>query len=157
MEACVGGEKAAPWAAGDMAEQMSPTEPRGVFSDCEIAQHRRRTMSTSGMKALLYQAKAAPVLSLDPDVLDGDAYSLCTLAGVVDLRNGRLHRPDPLRDLHSRATNVAPQATPTPRRHAFLDDTFGADTKGQEMIDFLHLLLGYSITGDVGAQVLPFL
>lgn len=25
------------------------------------------------------------------------------------------------------------------------------------MIDFLHLLLGYSITGDVGAQVLPFL
>ncbi|MFJ4126548.1 phage/plasmid primase, P4 family [[Kitasatospora] papulosa] len=153
----VGGEKAALWAAGDMAEQMSHTDPRGVFSDREIAQHRRRTMSTSGMKALLHQAKAAPVLSLDPDVLDGDAYSLCTPAGVVDLRNGRLHKPDPLRDLHSRATNVAPQATPTPRWHAFLDDTFGADIKGQEMIDFLHLLLGYSITGDVGAQVLPFL
>ncbi|WP_405477844.1 phage/plasmid primase, P4 family [Streptomyces canus] len=36
-------------------------------------------------------------------------------------------------------------------------DTFGDDAEGQEMIDFLHLLLGYSITGDVGAQVLPFL
>lgn len=25
------------------------------------------------------------------------------------------------------------------------------------MIDYLHRLLGYSITGDVGAQILPFL
>ena len=69
----VGGEKAALWAAGDMAEQMAATDPRGVFSDRDIAQHRRRTMSTSGMKALLHQAKAAPALSLDPDVLDGDS------------------------------------------------------------------------------------
>jgi putative DNA primase/helicase len=153
----IGGDKAALWAAGDMAEQLASTDPRGIFSDREIDLHRRRTMSTSGMKALLHQAKAAPALSLDPDVLDGDAYELCTPIGVVDLRNGSLRKPDPLRDLHSRATNVPPEAVPTPRWHAFLDDTFGADAKGQEMIDFLHLLLGYSITGDVGGQVLPFL
>jgi putative DNA primase/helicase len=45
----------------------------------------------------------------------------------------------------------------TPRWDRFLADTFGEDAEGQEMISFLHLLLGYSITGDVGAQVLPFL
>lgn len=153
----VGGEKAALWAAGDMAEQMPNSDPRGHFTDKEIAQHRRRTMSTSGMKALLHQAKASPALSLDPDALDGDAYALCTPTGVVDLQTGRLRAPDASRDLHSRSTTVAPQAMPTPRWNQFLTDTFGEGDKGREMIDFLHLLLGYSITGDVGAQVLPFL
>ncbi|MEY6569761.1 DNA primase, partial [Streptomyces sp. PGLac3x] len=52
---------------------------------------------------------------------------------------------------------VAPGGMPTPRWDRFLSDTFGADDRGKELVDFLHLLLGYSITGDVGAQVLPFL
>ncbi|MZE56029.1 DNA primase, partial [Streptomyces sp. SID5770] len=95
--------------------------------------------------------------ALDPDSLDGDKYALCTPAGVVDLRTGELHKPDPTRDLHSRATYLAPEAIPTPRFHSFLDQTFGEDDRGKEMINFLHLLLGYSITGDVGGQVLPFL
>lgn len=93
---------------------MPAADPRGLLSDREIAQHRRRTMSTSGMKALLHQAKAAPTLSLDPDILDGDPYTLCTPGGIVDLRTGRIHHPDPHRDLHSRATNVAPGGMPTP-------------------------------------------
>lgn len=46
---------------------------------------------------------------------------------------------------------------PIPRWDSFLRDTFGDDTKGLETTRFLHLLLGYSITGDVGAQILPFL
>ncbi|MFE2352532.1 DNA primase family protein, partial [Kitasatospora cineracea] len=117
----------------------------------------RRTLSTTGMKALLTQAKASPDLSLDPDTLDGDPYALCTPDGVVDLRNGRMRKPDPTRDFHSRATSASPQDIPTPRWHRFLEDTFGSDAEGREMIDCLHLLLGYSITGDVGAQVLPFL
>lgn len=58
---------------------------------------------------------------------------------------------------HSRATYLAPEAMPTPRFQSFLVQTFGDDDKGKEMINFLHLLLGYSITGDVGGQVLPFL
>ena len=45
----------------------------------------------------------------------------------------------------------------TPRWHRFLSDTFGEGPEGAEMIDFLHLLLGYSITGDVGGQIMPFL
>ncbi|MFF4266270.1 phage/plasmid primase, P4 family [Streptomyces virginiae] len=152
-----GGEKAAIWAAGEMAEELPCNDPRGVFTDRELAQHRRRAMSTSGVKAMLAQAKASPELALDPDSLDGDKYALCTPAGVVDLRTGDLHKPDPTRDLHSRATYLAPEAMHTPRFHDFLHQTFGDDGKGKEMIDFLHLLLGYSITGDVGGQVLPFL
>ncbi|WP_336053846.1 DNA primase family protein [Streptomyces sp. CA2R101] len=152
-----GGEKGAMWAAGDMAEQMPRTDPRGIFSDRDLAAHRRRTQSTSGMKALLQQAQAAPGLSLDPDTLDGNIYALCTPGGVVDLKNGELRKPDPLSDMHSRATTVAPHDMPIPRWYSFLRDTFGDDDKGRETIAFLHLLLGYSVTGDVGAQVLPFL
>ncbi|HEX2298792.1 MAG TPA: phage/plasmid primase, P4 family, partial [Pseudonocardiaceae bacterium] len=152
-----GGEKAAIWAAGDMAEQIPLTDPHGRFSDSQLRAHRRRTQSTAGVKALLQQAQAAPGLSLDPDVLDGDIYALCTPAGVVDLKSGELRKPDPLADMHSRATTVAPQPMPTPRWDRFLADTFGDDDKGRETIAFLHLLLGYSVTGDVGAQVLPFL
>ncbi|MEY2229457.1 phage/plasmid primase, P4 family [Streptomyces sp. BF23-19] len=152
-----GGEKSAVWAAGDMAEQMSSTDPAGLFSDRDLAAHRRRSMSTPGIKAMLTQAKASPALALDPDVLDGDPYALCTPGGVVDLHSGLLRKPDPERDMHSRATSVAPEAMPTPRWHRFMHDTFGDDAKGLETIQFLHLLLGYSITGDVGAQVLPFL
>ncbi|GHE15653.1 DNA primase family protein [Streptomyces alanosinicus] len=152
-----GGEKAALWAAGEMAEDLPQTDPLGRYGDRELAAHKRRTLSTTGIKALLTQAKAAPDLSVDPDTLDGDPYTLCTPAGVVDLRTGQLHKPDPERDFHSRATSVAPQRMPTPRWERFLADTFGDDAEGREMIGFLHLLLGYSITGDVGAQVLPFL
>ncbi|MFE3687608.1 phage/plasmid primase, P4 family [Streptomyces sp. NPDC059095] len=152
-----GGEKAALWAAGDMAEQMPPTDPTGAHTDREVAAHRKRAMSTQGIKAMLTQAKASPALALDPDVLDGDPYALCTPGGVINLHTGELRKPDPVRDLHSRATTVAPEAMPTPRWHRFLTDTFGDDAKGTETIAFLHLLLGYSITGDVGAQILPFL
>ncbi|MET8944875.1 phage/plasmid primase, P4 family [Streptomyces sp. NPDC004542] len=152
-----GGEKAALWAAGEMAEDMPTTDPHGVFSDRALAQHKRKTLSTAGMQALLTQAKAAPALSVDPDDLDGDPHALCTPAGVVDLCTGQLRKPDPAHDLHSRATTVAPQSMPTPRWDRFLTDTFGDDAEGREMIGFLHLLLGYSLTGDVGAQVLPFL
>ncbi|GAA1375018.1 DNA primase family protein [Streptomyces beijiangensis] len=152
-----GGEETAIWAAGEMAEQIPPNDPRGRFTDRELASHRKHSESTSGLKALLYQAQAAPSLRLDPDVLDGDIYSLCTPAGVVDLRTGELRKPDPLTDMHSRATTVAPRQMPIPRWESFLRDTFGNDAKGQETSRFLHLLLGYSVTGDVGAQVLPFL
>ncbi|MEV7251956.1 DNA primase family protein [Streptomyces cyaneofuscatus] len=152
-----GGEKAALWAAGEMAEALPSSDPSGCFTERELYLHRKRTLSTAGMKALLTQAKASPLLSAEPDELDGDPYALCTPAGVVNLYTGLLRAPNPEKDCHSRATSVAPQTMPIPRWLRFLEDTFGEDEEGREMIDFLHLLLGYSITGDVGAQVLPFL
>ncbi|GAA2340031.1 phage/plasmid primase, P4 family [Streptomyces kunmingensis] len=152
-----GAEKAALWAAGEMGERMPASDTHGFFNDRELQQHRRRTLSTFGMKALLAHAEASPDLSVSPDALDSDAYALCTPAGVVDLSTGRMRAADPGKDLHSRATSVAPEVMGIPRWHRFLSDIFGEGTDGRNMIDFLQVLLGYSITGDVGAQVLPFL
>jgi len=109
------------------------------------------------MNAMLMQARSAPGMVLNAALLDADPYALCTPAGIVDLRSGQIRPPVPDRDFHSRCTTVSPQEMPTPRWHRFLTDTFGESAEGAEMIDFLHVLLGYSITGDVGGQVLPFL
>ncbi|MFD8376080.1 phage/plasmid primase, P4 family [Streptomyces sp. NPDC059688] len=145
------------WAAGDLAENIAGHDPRGVFTTTSLQQHRRRALSTTGINAMLAQAKSAPGMVLNAALLDADPYALCTPDGIVDLRTGLIKRPDPNKDFHSRSTTVGPQTVPTPRWTRFLTDTFGNDGEGQEMISYLQLLLGYSVTGDVGGQVLPFL
>ncbi|MFE3992557.1 phage/plasmid primase, P4 family [Streptomyces goshikiensis] len=144
------------WSAGELAEALATTDPRGAHGVGDLQRHRRRALSTSGMNAMLTQAKAAPGMVLKADRLDADPYALCTPDGVVDLRTGLVRTPEPNKDFHSRSTFVGPRRMPTPRWNRFLTDTFGDDAQGAEMIDFLHLLLGYTITGDVGAQVMPF-
>jgi putative DNA primase/helicase len=145
------------WAAGDLAENIAVTDPRGLYNPQALQQHRRRALSTSGINAMLTQAKSAPGMVLNAALLDADPYALCTPEGIVDLRTGLVKSPDPTKDFHSRSTTVGPQQVPTPRWRRFLADTFGADAAGEEMIRFLQLLLGYSVTGDVGGQVMPFL
>jgi putative DNA primase/helicase len=145
------------WAAGDLAESIATHDPRGTFTTNALQNHRRRALSTTGINAMLSQAKSAPGMVLNAARLDADHYALCTPVGIVDLRTGMLKAPDPNKDFHSRSTTVGPLHTVTPRWEKFLTDTFGDDAEGREMIDYLQLLLGYSLTGDVGGQVLPFL
>ncbi|MFF4795497.1 phage/plasmid primase, P4 family [Streptomyces sp. NPDC001276] len=145
------------WAAGDLAENIATHDARGLFTTTALQQHRRRALSTTGINAMLTQAKSAPGMVLNAARLDADPYALCTPDGIVDLRTSLTKTPDPNKDFHSRSTTFGPQPTPTPRWETFLTDTFGADSEGREMISYLQLLLGYSLTGDVGGQVLPFL
>ncbi|MFD3680425.1 hypothetical protein [Streptomyces sp. NPDC058613] len=42
------------------------------------SKHRRRALSTSGMNAILTQAKSAPGMVLRAELLDADPYALCT-------------------------------------------------------------------------------
>ncbi|MFE0489200.1 DNA primase family protein [Streptomyces griseoaurantiacus] len=145
------------WAAGDLAENIAGHDSRGLFTTTALQQHRRRALSTTGINAMLTQAKSAPGMVLNAALLDADPYALCTPDGIVDLRTGLVKTPDPNKDFHSRSTTVGPQHVPTPRWRRFLTDTFGDDAEGEEMIEYLQLLLGYSVTGDVGGQILPFL
>ncbi|MGW1530279.1 DNA primase family protein [Streptomyces sp. NPDC002159] len=145
------------WAAGDLAENLATQDPKGRFPARGLADHRRRTLSTPGLNAMLKQAKSAPGMVLNAALLDADRYALCTPDGIVDLRTGLIQAPDPNKDFHSRSTTVGARHMPTPRWGRFLTDTFGDDAVGREMIDYLQLLLGYSVTGDVGGQILPFL
>ncbi|MFF2412313.1 phage/plasmid primase, P4 family [Streptomyces sp. NPDC058092] len=145
------------WAAGEMAEKLAETDPHGQHNKAELRRHRQRALTTSGMTAILTQAKAAPGMTLNASLLNADPYALCTPDGVIDLYTGLITTPDPDRHCHSHATSVAARPMKTPRWQQFLTDTFGDDADGRQMISFLHELLGYSITGDVGAQIMPFL
>ncbi|MFJ2061178.1 phage/plasmid primase, P4 family [Streptomyces sp. NPDC087908] len=145
------------WAAGEIGEHIATFDPTGTNPSEALRKHRRRALSTSGINAMLAQAKSAPGMVLKVENLDADPYALCTPAGIVDLHTGLLRAPDPNKDFHSRSTTTGPAAMPVPRFLHFLDDTFGEDGDGADMIKYLQVLLGYSITGDVGAQVMPFL
>ncbi|MGW0345990.1 DNA primase family protein [Streptomyces anthocyanicus] len=150
------GDDAVLWAAGEMAEAFATTDPHGRYTASALERNRRRALSTAGMHAMLKQARSAPGMVLSASLLDARPHALCTPEGVIDLRTGMLTPPAPEQH-HSRATSVAARPMPTPRWKRFLGDTFGEDAEGRQLIDFVHDLLGYSITGDVGAQIMPFL
>lgn len=154
---CADEDDTASWAAGDLAESIATTDPTGAHTTRALHKHRTRALSTSGINAMLRQARTAPGMVLKAANLDADPYALCTPDGIVDLHTGNVRTPDPNKDFHSRSTAVGPRRMPTPRWNRFLADTFGDTPEGAEMTAFLQKLLGYSITGDVGAQVMPFL
>lgn len=102
------------WAAGDLAENIATHDPRGLFTSQALQQHRRRALSTTGINAMLTQAKSAPGMVLNAALLDADPYALCTPDGIVDLRTGLVKTPDPNKDFHSRSTSVGLEHVATP-------------------------------------------
>lgn len=94
------------WAVGDMAEQMSPTDPSGCFRDRDLAEHRRRTASTAGTKALPQQAQAAPGLSPTRTLLTETATS-CRGRRRVDHPASAGRRPRPTDGALQRNTAAA--------------------------------------------------
>ncbi|RSM93723.1 DNA primase [Streptomyces sp. WAC 01325] len=149
-------EESVLWSAGEMIESMATVDPAGNFTAAALRSHRLSSLSTTGVEAMLAQAKAAPAFAMSATCLDAEPYALCTPAGPLDLRTGRVRAPDARIDLHSRRTSVAPDDIPTPKWEKFLADVFGADAEGAKVIGFIQRLIGYSITGDVGGQIVPF-
>ena len=85
---------------------------------------------------------------------DHDPYLLGTPAGTVDLRSGSLRAPDAA-DGITKSTAVAPaETTACPRWLQFLDEAMGGNA---ELIRFVQLWCGYSLTGDTRQQALVFL
>jgi putative DNA primase/helicase len=152
------GEKKALHTAGTLGAYIDSLDlPRRGFDRKTVDQHIKGTESTAGIKALLAQAATFAEISLEAQQLDADPELLCTPGGIVSLRTGENCPPNPLNDRHTRMTRVTPASMPTPRWKNFLYDTFGDEPDGQAVVDYLQILMGYSITGDVGAHVLPFL
>ena len=86
-----------------------------------------------------------------PGDLDRDLWALNCANGTLDLRSGDLrpHRQD---DLLTRVAPVAYDKSATaPRWLAFLDRIFAGD---QELIGFVKRAAGYTLTGNISAQVI---
>jgi putative DNA primase/helicase len=85
---------------------------------------------------------------------DQDLFLLGTPGGTIDLRTGILHPARP-EDGITRLTNATPsEQADCPRWFQFLDEVTRGD---KELIHFLKVLNGYSLTGSVEEHLLAFL
>jgi P4 family phage/plasmid primase-like protien len=145
------------WQAGDsaaieaMRSMIENIDPRG---DDIIAKHKTRSLSWRAIESGVRLARRDPKIQTDIDDLDTDPFLLNTPNGSVNLYSGELRTPTP-EDRCVRMTTVAPDFDATPTRFlVFMNETFAGNP---ELIPYMQRVIGYSITGRVRWQILPFL
>lgn len=113
---------------------------------------RKRSLSRAGITNALQLASSTPGMACTSATFDTNPDQLNTPTGVVDLTTGELYPHTP-EQMHSKTTLTGPQEMETPMWDKFLADTF---KHAPDVKDYVHKLIGYSATGRVGEQVLPF-
>lgn len=114
---------------------------------------KHRALSAAGVTASLSLAQTDERLVVSLDQLDAHPWELNTPDGIVNLRTGQLTPSDPAK-LHTRMTLCSPDPNADATRWlTFLHTTFGGD---EQLIAYLRRLMGYSATGYIGPNVLPF-
>ncbi|HEX5119819.1 MAG TPA: phage/plasmid primase, P4 family [Pseudonocardiaceae bacterium] len=138
---------------GPVRERVKTLARKLPENDAADIRHKIHSLSAPGTTAIVRQAASDPRAVVHLGDLDARPFELNTPRGIVDLRSGALLAPDPTH-LHTRSTTVAPNPDADPRAwHAFLSRTFA----GQDDITaYVQRLVGYSATGAVLDQVLPF-
>lgn len=132
------------------ARRVARDLPRDLDAD---KAWRRKSLMQPRINAMIQLARSDARIVAHVDSLDSRPYELNTPAGVVDLRTGTLHQPDPAA-LHTRTTTVAPDFDAAPTRFLdFLADTFAGDPS---LTTYVQRLLGVSLIGTVLEQILPF-
>jgi P4 family phage/plasmid primase-like protien len=119
----------------------------------EDRRHRKRSLSASGITAMVRLARSDPAMRVSRDRLDASSWQLNTPSGIVDLHTGEIadHRPDAW---HTRITGVGYEPDgDCPRWKEFLDTTFEGD---HELIAYVRGLCGYAAIGAVLSHILPF-
>lgn len=114
----------------------------------------KKSESLHNIQAMVRLAQRDAKVVATPEQFDRDPMSLNVLNGTINLRTGDL-RAHCQSDLHSKLVQVDydPEAK-APRFIAFLKEIFNND---RQLINYLQRAVGYSITGNVGEQVLFFL
>ncbi len=114
----------------------------------------RRSENVHRIDAMIKLAQSEPGIPVPSNQLDADPWLLNCETGTIDLRTGQLreHRRE---DLITKLAPVkfAPNAA-CPTFDRFLAHIMAED---DELIGFLQLAIGYSLTGDVSEQVLIIL
>lgn len=136
-------------AAGRHAAETldNPVEAKSTAKFCASEKARRNTLAYAAVDRRL---------AVDISAFDTDPWALNTPAGIVNLRTGELHAPDPSR-LFTRCTAVAPTGSPErgfPRWAAFLEEVTQGDA---DLQSYLRRLAGYALTGSTREHVLAFL
>lgn len=113
---------------------------------------RKRSLSRAGITNSLQLASSTPGMACTSGHFDTNPDQLNTPTSVVDLKTGSLHPHTP-EQMHSKTTLTGPEAMKTPMWDRFLNETF---KNAPDVKNYVHKLIGYSATGRVGEQILPF-
>lgn len=113
---------------------------------------RKRSLSRAGITNALQLASSTPGIACTSGNFDTNPDQLNTPTGVIDLKTGRLHPHTP-EQMHSKTTLTGPEAMKTPMWDRFLNETF---KNAPDVKEYVHRIIGYSATGRVGEQILPF-
>lgn len=122
-------------------------------SSKEAAAFRKQLLKNAGLNSALTLAATDPRITIDQKLLDAHPGELNTPGGIINLHTGKLLPSDPAK-LHTRSALCAPEASPTPMWDQFLTDTFEGHPG---IVDYVQQLAGYSATGYIKSQILPFL
>lgn len=106
------------------------------------------------IEAALKLAESHPAITLKPEELDSDPLLAACQNGVIDLTNGRFHKPNPGDHITRQFGTYYDPAALCPRWERFLDEITDGDG---ELIEFLQRSVGYSLTGSMKEQVFLFL
>jgi P4 family phage/plasmid primase-like protien len=116
--------------------------------------HITRSLSRNALGAMVTLGRWHRDMRVSLDRLDAYPYELNTPSGVLDLKTGTLHDPDPNR-WHTKTTGVGYDAAmPATEWLKFLNTTFGGDA---DLIGYAQRVAGLAAIGQVLQHILPFL
>jgi putative DNA primase/helicase len=107
--------------------------------------------SHARIKSFLELAKSEPLISQSGDGWDTNQMLMGVANGVVDLRSGKLRAGRPVDRITLHSDIFFDSDSKCPRWEQFLNEIFDGNN---DLIEFLHRAVGYSLTGDVSEQVL---
>lgn len=117
----------------------------------KLADFALRSESQRGRKAMVDLLSVEDGISVHESDLDRDPDTLNTMSGMVSLRDGST-RPSAMEDLCS---VVAPYGVEFQRPHRFTDFLWATCVADEDLYNWLHIYLGYCLTGNTAAQVFP--
>jgi putative DNA primase/helicase len=118
-----------------------------------LAQHAVRSEAVERLRAMVALAQSEPGVPVLPDEFDRDPFLLNVANGVIDLKTGilREHRRE---DMMMKITDVVyDTGHACPQWEKCVDRWMGGN---RNLVRYLQLLVGHSLTGDVSEQSLYF-
>lgn len=114
----------------------------------------QRSQTSAMCGSMLKLAEASPLVLRGADALDRHWYWLGTQNGMVDLRTGDLHAPNPDARLTRVARVVFDSSASAPLWERTLYEVFGGDV---ELVQFFQRLIGYALLGQPVEDILVLL
>ena len=114
----------------------------------EIQKNVKRILSSNGKSAMLKEAEHINNIPVSNSAFDSQEHLLNCKSGIVNLKNGKIMEHDKELMISKYAPYNITKEKPK-RWLKFLDDIFEGD---KEVIDYIHKVAGYSMTGSMREQ-----